>query len=259
MWNFEISWFTQKRLINCLSKIITHMADCFYLHRECFSSTIAAPLHSWWFPMSRRDSTTNIFCLEVVSVFYRLLLRHNFIIHKMTDNRESSKAGGCWLSLIVWCRKRGTAAPLSSTRWIKAEITLLAVPHICMCFSNWSEAYGWLRSDCARRDVADVLVLVRWYDVQALARSGACEQGAETLPFQLPGESNQDLQLSCSPRSSIYFNKLLVSLTCSSICSNLLSRPVFMDCRYLTTHNTLSFVNLWQTTKYLFTVEVETV
>lgn len=112
MWNFEISWFTQKRLINCLSKIITHMADCFYLHREGFSSTIAAPLHSWWFPMSRRDSTMNIFCLEVVSVFYRLLLRHNFIIHKMTDNRESSKADGCWLSLIVWCRKRGTAAPL---------------------------------------------------------------------------------------------------------------------------------------------------
>lgn len=191
-----------------------------------------------------------------LSAYFTDLFRHNFIIHKMT---ESSKAGGCWPSLIVWCRKRGTAAPLSSTRCTKAEITLLAVPRICMCFINWSEAYGWLRSDCARRDVADVLVLVRWHDVQALARSGACEQGAETLPFQLPGESNQDLQLSCSPRSSIYFNKLLVSLTCSSICSNLLSRSVFKDCRYLTNRNTLSFVNLWQTTKYLFTVEVETV
>lgn len=227
----------------------------FFFNHRCTSSLMI----SWCFPMSRRDSTMNIFCLEVVSVFYRLLLRHNFIIHKMTDNCESStEAGGCWLSLIVWCRKRGTAAPLSSTRCTKAEITLLAVPRICMCFINWSEAYGWLRSDCARRDVADVLVLVRWHDVQALARSGACEQGTETLPFQLPGESNQDLQLSCSPRSSIYFNKLLVSLACSSICSNLLSRPVFMDCRYLTNRNTLSFVNLWQTTKYLFTVEVET-
>lgn len=148
---------------------------------------------------------------------------------------------------------------LSMLRCTEAEVTLLAVPRICMCFINWSEAYCWLRSDCARRGMS--LMYLCW--------SG----GTTSKPWLGLEHVNKAPKRSrfnyLEKAIKIYnwaavhaplfisINYWFLWLVLLSIL-NLLSRPVFMDCRYLTNRKTLSFVNLWQTTKYLFTVEVET-